>query len=337
MYKELPIEMRLKFEPTINSNGKTIQGVSPVDKTTYWLYDFGEDCDCFFECFNNPFSELYQTDILNMPAKYVFRGHKFAEWDLLPSAFRDLNLEGNENELNVLKSGNGHVLPELKDFVNFIKGLNGLGYKIEEETFKLINSLEDENFISSRLIDDFPKESQLKELALAQHYGVPTRLLDFTFNPNVAMFFAGESVKHPKKGDDSKIGIWAIPERLIDLSREDFFIDRIFVQGYQNQNMIAQKGLFINYFYGRAIDDSLFDVSGKITSLDKYLYQNKRRADNQLLVDKKIGKPCLFSLSHKAVWQLFQRLENMDINWYTIQPDLEGIKKEVERMRVVRK
>lgn len=336
--QEVPAEIKIVFEPEINPTGKIIKGIKPLNKSTHWLYEFEEDCDKFFECFNDPFSELYKSDISNVDVKYIFRGHCDSNWELIPSAFRDLNLEKNRNNLNILKSGNGHYLPEIIDFLNFVKGLNSLGYQIEEDTFKLINStLIEDTFKANNLINDFPKEEQLKELALAQHYGVRTRLLDFTFNPNKAIFFATEKIKHPKINDNSKFGIWAIPERLIDISQEDFYIQRVFVQGYQNKNMIAQEGLFINYFKGRSIDNNLFNEHGKIKKLDEYLYDCKKSQVNKHLIEQKIGKPCLFTLSHKVAWQVFKKFDIMNINWITIQPDLDGIKKEVERKRAINK
>ncbi|SHJ20022.1 FRG domain-containing protein [Flavobacterium terrae] len=333
LFKHLPIELRIQQEAEINPNGKIIRGIKPIDMTTYWQYDFEENCDAFFECFNDPFSELYGPN-QSSDAKYIFRGHRDATWKLIPSVFRNYNDETNINSLNILNSGNGHFLPELTDFINFIKGLNSLGYKIEDDTFKLINSvLTDDTYKASDLIKNFPKKEQLKELALAQHYGVQTRLLDFTFNPNKAIFFASEKIKHPRKEDNFKMGIWAIPERLIEICQEDFYLEKIFIEGFQNNNMIAQQGLFINYFKDRSVDENLYNSEGKIKSLDEYLYEYKKIPENERLINEKIGKPSLFTLSHSVAWQVSKRLDILNVNWFTIQPDLDGVKKEVERKR----
>lgn len=157
--------------------------------------------------------------------------------------------------------------------------------------------------------------------------------MDFTFNPNKAIFFASEKINPWTKDDNSKIGIWAIPERLIDISQEDFYLKRIFVEGFQNNNMIAQQGLFINYFEGRSIDENLFNQKGEIKSLDNYLFDCKRSDENEKLIKQKIGKPSLFTLSHRVAWRIIKRLEILNINWLTIQPDLNGIRKEVERIK----
>ncbi len=57
----------------------------------------------------------------------------------------------------------------------------------------------------------------LEMLAALQHYGVPTRMLDFTFNPLVALWFAAETVRHD---DGPKGRVFAIEIAGRAVSRE---------------------------------------------------------------------------------------------------------------------
>lgn len=56
---------------------------------------------------------------------------------------------------------------------------------------------------SHLFLDDLPGNDELEWLALMQHHGAPTRLLDFTWSPYVAAFFALERAT-------SDAAIWAV-------------------------------------------------------------------------------------------------------------------------------
>jgi hypothetical protein len=53
---------------------------------------------------------------------------------------------------------------------------------------------------------------ELTWLALMQHYGIPTRLLDFTFSPFVAVYFAARESKHKGQSEDQRehVRVWAM-------------------------------------------------------------------------------------------------------------------------------
>jgi hypothetical protein len=328
-YEHLPLEMRLRFIDEINPNGKTIIGVKPKKFDSHFEYKFGEDWKGFMNALDINRSELFQTNNSNNIHQLLFRGHQKKEYELLPSAFRGLST----NTIRAIKGGNGDGLIESGDFINFIEGMNAIGLHIEPESFEYINQLSGEKKgYSSAKFGDYAHGNMLKDLALAQHYGVPTRLLDFTLNPLVALFFATEGIK---TGPQSKgnIGIWVIPQKLIEVVNENEkkFVERIFINGFQNRNMVAQKGVFINYIKKRGTEQNLY-FDDKIKTLDQYLASNLSN-DQRKIVDERIGKPMLFTLSHFCEREITRYLDLININWTTIQPDLDGVKKEVERRK----
>jgi hypothetical protein len=98
----------------------------------------------------------YLKEIEELPQKgsWLFRGHKSKEFKLIPSIGR-------------------------KSFIN---------NSIEKNEQILLKHFQDSVYPYLKLI---PKD-EWEWIALAQHYGLPTRLLDWSYNPLVALFFAIE-------------------------------------------------------------------------------------------------------------------------------------------------
>lgn len=131
---------------------------------------------------------------------FIFRGHSNHEkYSLLPGAFR------------WKKITEGHFVGEFSQMEH--------------------NILND--FISEacRFIKDVPVGDVAAWLEIAQHYGVPTRLLDFTENPLVALYFA--CAGSPQKN----ASVWIINEPAYN---KKFFSESALVQTSKSQNVITQ-------------------------------------------------------------------------------------------------
>ncbi|WP_299819161.1 FRG domain-containing protein [uncultured Roseibium sp.] len=84
-------------------------------------------------------------------------------------------------------------------------------------------------------------------LAVAQHHGLPTRLLDWSTNPLVACYFAVSS--HSKEEEDAVVHAYSIPdEDVIDPKKHDdpFSIDRVMflLPSKSVSRIVNQRGLF---------------------------------------------------------------------------------------------
>ena len=96
---------------------------------------------------------------------------------------------------------------------NKIYGLEPSIYRKDKETNELLY-IENEDKIYRETIAkvpyDFNGKNTIESLVLMQHYGVPTRILDLTTNPLVALYFACDDDKN--KDADGEVIVFDIPE-----------------------------------------------------------------------------------------------------------------------------
>ena len=143
-------------------------------------------------------------------------------------------------------------------------------------------------------------EDLLETVALAQHYGIPTRLLDWSYDINIALYFAF----HGALEKSGKLVLWALnKEYLSFLKPTDGSINVNFVTPHYagNPNLNAQKGLFTHWPTTR---QSKFEEMNHILAggeeirlvdrrpLDELIKSELKSEDEKFKIFKRFTLPC---------------------------------------------
>jgi type I restriction-modification system DNA methylase subunit len=171
---------------------------------------------------DEPFIQYHRLiqnfQLSNNSGAIVFRGMSDAQWELKPSLSR---MKCSEEDLVVI---------EQKIFDQF-----------KQQALPYL---------------DFTPRNEWEWLALAQHHGLPTRLLDWTVNPLIALYF---SVENESSKADSVVYLYLDNSGPVDIYKQDeerqFLYQNPleipsnpssprYIPAHLNQRIVAQSGLF---------------------------------------------------------------------------------------------
>lgn len=191
------------------------------------------------------------------PPNWLFRGQRDARWTLKPKALRP----GAFDHLRPL-SGNerhGHTLPhldtELQHVLRFVAYLHDLGHYVPGDHPLLRDPRP--RYVPPTppawlMPEIFPPPELLDMFALAQHYGIPTRLLDWSHKPLTAAYFAAAEIEKVTAAGAPKVAVWAVDRWALEKhlgcdtwnGRHDTIVAFITAPTASNPNLAAQGGLF---------------------------------------------------------------------------------------------
>lgn len=151
----------------------------------------------------------------------------------------------------------------LLKFLNYCDRI-GLRIQVNENVRKYLHNFTRYEYEENEVI--WPNSEFFEIISLAQHYGLPTRALDWTYDYKVALYFA---VKDALKEDSEDCVLWAFNYKLFENNYGvcKYYNETPKIEIYRpeynsNPNLNAQKGLFTfwsNKTYDNLLDDTSFD------------------------------------------------------------------------------
>jgi hypothetical protein len=209
--------------------------------------------------------KVESASYLRQPYEWAFRGQADARWKLIPSAMRpgaklgyftdghEFNSEGNGACVIQMNAELGVVsqFAQLCDRVGLsIPGFHQIFRKSGQEI-----TLYGGASVGGIGTAEWPKPEMYELLAVAQHHGVPTRLLDFSYSAMIALFFAAEDCVTNEASvcqhGATELSVWAVNTRSLRERPLEFSV--LEVPRARNPFLFAQRGLFV---LDRRIGDS---------------------------------------------------------------------------------
>lgn len=170
---------------------------------------------------------------------YLYRGQAVDQWSLTPSIFR--------NNLIIPLGGNAdkQVFFEILALKKFIEYCDDSGVSIPNDSRSFREqyiNLGRDSLINKYLVNSnlWPDKNLYELMGFAQHFGLPTRMLDWTTFPYVSAYFAASDALK-RDNDDESFCVWILNGSKINL------YPNVSIQNIPkgaNKNIVAQHGCF---------------------------------------------------------------------------------------------
>ncbi|WP_407505142.1 FRG domain-containing protein [Elizabethkingia meningoseptica] len=286
-----------------------------------------------------PLDKIHQNDFKD----YIFRGEREEFSSFLPSILRGSVIENIVNKIPLFKGlhidSSRLIQAEFSLIRDFYIQSDLEGMNIPE--INMLRSNITEQFVYnfdehlSYIFNEKWLPEELYEITgIAQHYGVPTRLIDWSFNLTTALFFAAsgvlqkydrtqyKTIKLDENNDENLFFIiWAFNIENIKIRSKEK-IKLIRPRYASNSNITAQKGLFTIQNFVSIEDDKV--------PFDLFVDNKVEMTDNQ--------KPALyrFKIPQNNADEVLLYLERIGITEKTLFPGFEGIVKYINRKHNIR-
>ena len=286
---------------------------------------------------------------------FIFRGHSTDRYELLPSALRGILVLDNHKRRESVPEHHkelyyylstteiAQIQEELKMLQDFFNACdrNGLYVPhIESLRNSFYPGVDAEKLL---LENNWIPEEYWELAALAQHHGVKTRLLDWSHDLYVALYFATTGVYNdPKEKVDPQksfealcngekypiqqnMEIWALNIDVVMTKPAEVPLHIIQPRYYNNDNLCAQKGIFTFWeaLYPGLAEEAVkkgIKINSDRRSLDE-------RLDCYLKAIEFPPKPYLYRITipQDAASSIYFHIEKLGYNASTMFPGYYGV------------
>jgi hypothetical protein len=194
----------------------------------------------------------------------IYRGHSRASWKLIPASRRKSSWPPAMTTGHTDDKLWNRLASEAAALLTFCQNADRRGLAVPNHSW-LTRNLRGRQFAlmggNAEAITSWPPEEALEAMALAQHYRIPTCLLDFSWDPFVAAYFAVVGWIDSREVDEP-LCVWIIddPNFAMYRSSANHSLGLVIPPASDNQTLQAQEGLFI---YGRPNQLSVPDAANE--------------------------------------------------------------------------